>query len=360
MMHRRPQPAEFGKLTAIPSNPAKTSNPAVNLRLIQRRARRAHAKIDPVSELAPKDVYTREEVLRLLSISERQLRGWERHDLIRPLREFAFSDLIALRTLTKLREDRVPSAKIRMALSALRKTMRNVTDPLKELKVVSDGKRIRVEISGQHMEPVSGQLLFNFDQTELKRLLSFPDRLKNDQRVERQNAEMWFQKGLELEQIGAPIEQVIEAYEKAAKLDSTSPGALVNLGTVHFNARSLVQAEACYRAAIAIDPDYALAHFNIANLYDERGDYANATVHYSAAVALNPQYADAHYNLALLYQGNGQVMEAVRHWKMYLKLDPSSAWGAIARRELSKLRTTTVLEGRNREDFDSNFTRPRR
>jgi tetratricopeptide (TPR) repeat protein len=313
-----------------------------------------------VSELAPKDVYTREEVLRLLSISERQLRGWERHDLIRPLSQFAFSDLIALRTLSKLREDHVPSAKIRLALSALRKKMRHVSDPLKELKVVSDGKRIRVEISGQHMEPVSGQLLFNFDQTELKRLLSFPARVENDQNIERRNADLWFQKGLELEQAGAPAEQAIEAYEKAAKLDSTSPAALVNLGTLHFNARSLVKAETCYKAALAIDPDYALAHFDIANLYDEKGDYTKAASHYRTAVALNPQYADAHYNLALLYQRNGQVMEAVRHWKMYLKLDPSSAWGAIARRELSNLRTTTVLEGRNREGSDSNFTRPRR
>jgi tetratricopeptide (TPR) repeat protein len=320
-----------------------------------------HAKISSVSELAPKDVYTREEVLRLLSISERQLRGWERHDLIRHMDQFAFSDLIALRTLTKLRENHVPSAKIRLALGALRKKMRNITDPLKELKVFSDGKHIRVEISGQHMEPVSGQLLFNFDQTELKRLLSFPPKNSSkDQRIQKENAEVWFQKGLELEQVGAPMDQVIEAYEKAAELDPTSAGALVNLGTIHFNERAFGKAETYYRAALAIDPEYALAHFNLANLYDERGDYANATSHYGAAVRLNPQYADAHYNLALLYQGNGQVMEAVRHWKLYLKLDPSSAWGAIARRELSKLRMTTVLGGRDREDSPSNSTRPLR
>ena len=184
--------------------------------------------------------------------------------------------------------------------------------------------------------------------------------MKNDQRMERETAERWFQKGMDLEQVGAPIEQAIEAYETAAKLDSTSAGALVNLGTIHFNARSLGKAEACYESALAIDPKYALAHFNIANLYDEKGDYAKAASHYNSAVALNPHYADAHYNLALLYQGSGQVMEAVRHWKIYLKLDPSSAWAAIAKRELSKLRTSTVLEGRTLEDSDSNFTGPRR
>jgi tetratricopeptide (TPR) repeat protein len=313
-----------------------------------------------VPELAPKEAYTREEVLRLLSISERQLRGWERHDLIRPLDSFAFSDLIALRTLIKLRESRVPSEKIRLALSALRKKMRHIADPLKELKVVSDGRRIRVEISGQHMEPVSGQLLFNFDQTELKRLLSFPARSRSEQKAQKENADLWFQKGLDLEQTGAPIEQAIEAYEKAAQLDPGSAGALVNLGTIHFNARALAKSESCYKAALAIDPAYALAHFNIANLYDEKGDYANATTHYSAAVDLNPQYADAHYNLALLYQGNGQVMEAVRHWKTYLKLDPGSTWGAIARRELAKLRLSAVVGGKSQYNSGSSSIRPHR
>jgi tetratricopeptide (TPR) repeat protein len=313
-----------------------------------------------VTDLAPKEAYTREEVLRLLSISQRQLRSWERHDLVRPLESFAFSDLIALRTLIKLRESRVPAEKIRLALSALRKKMRHVADPLKELKVFSDGRRIHVEIAGQHMEPVSGQLLFNFDQKELQRLLSFPKKNSNEKKIQKENAELWFQKGLDLEQTGAPIGQAIEAYEKAAELDPNSAGALVNLGTIHFNARNLAKAENCYKAAIAIDGDYALAHFNIANLYDEQGDYEKATSHYTVAVNLNPQYADAHYNLALLHQGNGRVMEAVRHWKLYLKLDPASEWGVIARRELNKLRLSTVLDGRNLPDSGSSSSRPHR
>ena len=72
--------------------------------------------IHPVPETAPKDFYTREEVIRLLNISERQLKAWERYDLIRPSEQFAFSDLIALRTLMKLRENRVQLARIRVAM----------------------------------------------------------------------------------------------------------------------------------------------------------------------------------------------------------------------------------------------------
>jgi tetratricopeptide (TPR) repeat protein len=305
-----------------------------------------------VPETAPKDFYTRAEVLRLLNISERQLKSWERYDLVRPGDLFAFTDLIALRTLMKLRESRVPPQKIRTAMHAVREKI-NVGDPLKELKVFFDGRHIRVEIAGQHMEAVSGQLLFNFDQKELRRLLSFPERTKVDRKSQREAAERWFQKGLELEQTGAPIEQAIEAYETATKLDPTSAGAFVNLGTIFFNAKVWKKAEQYYRRALDIDADYPLAHFNIANLYDELGDDGKATRHYAAAVRLNPQYADAHYNLALLYQGSGKVMEAVRHWQIYLKLDPSSAWGAIARRELGKLKKSAVVEGRNGTDLEA-------
>jgi tetratricopeptide (TPR) repeat protein len=94
-----------------------------------------------------------------------------------------------------------------------------------------------------------------------------------------------------------------------------------------------------------VDPHYALAHFNLGNLYDERGDRSEALNHYLAALGLHPDYADANYNVALLYQSIGQPLKAVRHWKLYLKLDPNSSWAAIARRELAKLKASTIVRG---------------
>jgi tetratricopeptide (TPR) repeat protein len=305
-----------------------------------------------VPEIAPKAVYSREEVRRLLDVTERQLRGWEKNRLIPPMERFAFSDLIALRTLSKLYENRIPPARIRNVLSALRSRLKDITDPLKQLRLISDGKRIHVQVGDHSMEPLSGQLLLNFDQADLKRLFSFPDPKKTDEsRGRRESAEKWFQRGLECEQTGA-IQDAIKAYESAVGLDPTSAGAWLNLGTIFFNARQFSKAESHYRRALETDPKYALAHFNIANLYDERGDYDRASRHYQEAVRLYPAYADAHYNLALLFQGSGQVMEAVRHWKAYLKLDPNSSWAAIARRELDKLRRYTVVAGKRAIGFD--------
>ena len=120
-------------------------------------------------EIAPKAVYSREEVRRLLDVSERQLRGWEKNRLIPPMERFAFTDLIALRTLSKLYESRIPPARIRNVLSALRSRLKDITIPLKQLRLISDGKRIHVQVGDHSMEPLSGQLLLNFDQAELKR-----------------------------------------------------------------------------------------------------------------------------------------------------------------------------------------------
>ncbi|HEX8985473.1 MAG TPA: tetratricopeptide repeat protein [Bryobacteraceae bacterium] len=297
---------------------------------------------------APQQSYTRKEVRRLLGIAERQLREWEKQELVPRLEEFAFSDLIALRSLQKLRASRVSLSRIRSAVRALREKLGGVADPLRDLKIFCEGRKIAVLLEGQKMEPVSGQLLLDFDREELTTLLAFPEAARKSRggnAAKIQEAEGWFERGLELEQTGAPPEQIIEAYEKAIELDPSSAGAAVNLGTVYYHQKRWEDAEREYMRAVEIDATYALAHFNLGNLHDERGNPEQAQAHYHAALKLNPDYADAHYNLALLAQTHGEPMKAVRHWKAYLKLDGASSWGAVARRELEKLCRAAVVPG---------------
>jgi tetratricopeptide (TPR) repeat protein len=265
---------------------------------------------------------------------------------------YGFGELLALRMLKQLRKDGVPAAQMRRALHAVARKLDGTGHPLAGLQVYTEGKRIRVEIEGRHMEAESGQLLLDFGPREISRLLEFKARENPRAGAERRaEAELWFQRGLELEQNGAPMEHVQEAYTKAVDLDPQSAGALVNLGTLYFNARNLAQAERCYVQALEVDPGYALAHFDLANLYDERGQRSPALEHYLAALRISPNYADAHYNIALLYQGSNQPLKAVHHWMAYLKLDPASQWATVARRELTKLRKAAVVPGaRGHED----------
>ncbi len=282
----------------------------------------------------------------MLGVSEQQLRSWERQGLIAGVASFSFSDLIALKTLQKLRENRIPSRQIGRALTALKQKLSDVTRPLSELKIFSDGRTIAVRIAGQNMEALTGQLLFDFETADLEKLRHFAPKPEAPRGSREREAEFFFQNGLTLEETGAPIEQAIEAYTKAVELNPGAAGALVNLGTIHYRSRAYREAESFYRKAIEVDANYPLAHYNLGNLYDEEGNLVEAQQHYTQALRLNPGYADAHFNLALLFERSGDVMRAVRHWKAYLKLDNTGTWANIARRQLEKLRQSTVVPAR--------------
>ena len=279
----------------------------------------------------------------MLDLTEVQLRRWEKQGLIPAGDAFTFSDLIAVRTLQKLRENGVPPRRIEKALESLKQKLSGIRRPLSELKIVSDGRTIAVQMAGERMEAMTGQLLFNFDTAELGGLKTLPAKRPGEVESRIAESEGWFQKGLMLEETGAPVEEAIAAYRKAVELNPAAAGALLNLGTILYRMRRFKDAEQHYQRAIEIDPRYALAHFNLGNLYDEMGNRDGAREHYERSLEMNPRYADAHFNLALLCEKNGDALRAVHHWKAYLKLDGTSAWAEIARRQLGRLRDAAIV-----------------
>ena len=297
-------------------------------------------------EKAHDEEFSRSDVRRKLGLSERQLRAWERLGVMTAAEFYSFSDLIALKTLVKLRENRIPNKQIGRALESLRRRLPRVRQPLSELRIVSDGRTIAVKLPGEKMEAISGQMLFEFETSDLASLKTLPDRQPDRTALRLRDAEAWFQKGLELEEAGAPPEQAIEAYRNAVGLNPSAAGGWVNLGTIYYRQRHFQEAESCYCKALATDPTYALAEFNLGNLYDEQGRIGDAFEHYRRALAINPHYADAHFNLALLSERTGEALQAVSHWKAYLKLDSTGHWADIARRQLDQLRNATLIRSK--------------
>ena len=305
---------------------------------------------NPLIERETGGTYTRKDVLRLLKIDNRQLRNWERQQLVPALEHYRFSDLLVLKRIARLRSENAPPRLIKQAQKAVVNYLKDSPDLGSDVQVYTEGRRVRIQIGKHRLEPSSGQFLFDFAKEEIDKLLQLPASQRNsaaiaDKLRRKLEADQWFERGLEMEQSGAPVEQIIEAYTKAGELDPQSAGAVVNLGTVLFNGHAWADAEIQYKKAIAIDPRYALAHFNLGNLYDEQDDTGNAVHHYQEALRIQPNYADAHYNLALIFQSSRDLLSAVRHWRAYLKFDGSSAWAQIARRELAKLEAVTVVEG---------------
>lgn len=286
----------------------------------------------------------------MLKIDSRQLKSWERHQLMPELSEYTFLDLLTLKELVRLSSEDLHPRAMKLAIQSARNRLNDVPEGSGSIRVYKEGRRVRVQIGKHKMEAASGQLLFDFAESEIRKILQLPATGKGPSGVAQRlrnklEADRWFERGLELEQTGAPFEEIISAYTKAVELDPNSAAALVNLGTVLFNGHAWSDAEDRYKKALEIDSNYALAHFNLGNLYDEQGDSSNALHHYKEALRLNSCYADAHYNLALLYQALNDVMKAVQHWRAYLKLDGTSTWAHIARRELGKLEAKTVLKG---------------
>ena len=289
---------------------------------------------------SPQEEYSRADIRRQFGVTERQLRTWEERHLIEPSETYTFSDLIALQTIVKLREQRIPVRRIGQAIQSLRSKLDWVKEPLSELRIVSDGRHINVHVAGQKMEAISGQILLDFEASSLAGIRSFPDQKSTANRM--RESEQWFQRGLDLEETGAPIEDAVAAYRKVLEFNPSAAGALVNLGTIYYRQRKFAEAEKYYVDAIAADPGYPLAQFNLGNLFDEQGRVGEALDHYRRALALNANYADAHFNLALLCERTGDAMKAVLHWKAYLKLDSAGQWAEIARKQLERLRQTVI------------------
>lgn len=282
----------------------------------------------------------------MLEVSERQLKSWERQGLITGGVEFSFADILALRTLLMLREKRIPVSIITRVVRSLRDKLAHVQRPLSELKFTSEGRTVTVQLAGSKMNALTGQMLLNFDAVGRGGPATLLSKPKPTRAANDREAEGWFQQGLTLEETGAPLDQVLEAYQKAVDLNPHAAGALVNLGTLYFRMGKLTKAERLYRRAVDSDPEYALAEFNLGNLYDEQGDAGRARDHYLAALKLNPRYADALFNLALVSEQTGEQMRAVRYWSDYLKLDASSSWAQVARKQLERLKQASVVPAR--------------
>ena len=287
---------------------------------------------------------SRADVRRILKIQERSLRSWERHGLYETPHHFAFPDLAALRTIKRLRDHQVPPKRIRASLAALRDRI-GVRRPLSELKLSATGRFVAADLPNVkpqvRMEALTGQLLLSFDSADAARpaVVERPERPTPQRQVE--EAEVWFQRGLEIEERGGSLAEAAEAYARSLELNPRAAGAWVNLGTLRYRDGDLKEAERLYRRALGVASDYALAHFNLGNVCEETGRLAEALERYEDALRLNPTYADAHYNLALVYERRGEPMRAARHWGQYLKLDPASPWAGIARRQLNNLLQVT-------------------
>ena len=279
--------------------------------------------------------YSRQDVLRILQISSRQLLGWERAGLIPQQQTYTFQDLGQLRTLRALREDDVPASSIRLSIVAM-KSVAGMANPLLEASLIRNGARLAFRCHGAVVDPIRRQLLFDFERLEQTGSGPVPSPLRRPGSSSAPGASDLFVAAVQAEEAGDK-NRAISLYEQILRHDPAYAPAYINLGTIHFHLRRYGRAEELYRRATEADPGYVLAFFDLGNVLDELDRPEESIAAYLRAIALAPRYADAHYNLALAYERKGACRAALRHWQTYSRLDRTGPWAEHARIQIRKL-----------------------
>ena len=283
--------------------------------------------------------YSREDLIRILRVSARQLLAWEKAGLLACAKSYTFFDLLQVKKVRDLCARRVRPVEIRQSVAAMQQQAAGMENPLLEASAFTAGPhRVAFRHDGRLLEPIAGQFMFDFSPGE-KVIASVPVSRSSaapEQPGDADVAEL-FARGVALEDDPRNQQQAIAVYERVLELDPDHAAAHINLGTLYYNRQDYQAAETHYRCALKIDSRYALAHFDLGNVLDETGRVAEAIETYLTALQLAPTYADAHYNIALAFEKIKEPRKALKHWRAYVKLDATGPWSVHARSQISRI-----------------------
>jgi tetratricopeptide (TPR) repeat protein len=187
------------------------------------------------------------------------------------------------------------------------------------MEILAEGKRIVVSDGSARWQPESGQILIEFEERAVGRLLPLrPGEGRGEVAAKATDAETWYQRGCELEATDA--EAAREAYRRAVSLDPSHADAHVNMGRLLHEAGDASAAEEHYRSALEARPNDATAAFDLGVALEDLGRDIEAIDAYETAVALDPEHADAYFNLAGACERVGRPTAAIGHLKAYRAL----------------------------------------
>ena len=250
------------------------------------------------------------------------------------LESYNFQHLSRLRTLRDLSSQHIRVSRIQASVAAMRRVS-GMANPLLELATATTGSRVVFRHAGKVVDPISRQLVFDFDNPTQPQMRSVAS-VGTSERSREMYVLGLFMEAVRHEDERGARKQVMELYQRILEVQPGHAPACINLGTIYYNLRQYTRAEEMYRRATEADPHYALAFFDLGNVLDEMQRVTEAITAYKKAISLVPDYADAHYNLALAYERQGETRRALAHWVRYARLDPAGPWGNHARAQAQK------------------------
>jgi tetratricopeptide (TPR) repeat protein len=276
--------------------------------------------------------YTRRDVGRILGVNPSRLRYWEKLRLVRPRarwgeRFYSFGDLVALRTLQRLTDNRVPALRVRRAVSLIEQQFGEPSMPLQELRFLEQGRDLLVIPPGaaRPFSPLKQQWVFPFHSPPV------PARLHA---MTGPTPEQLFQSALDCEARPELLPQAIENYRQALDLSPEWVDAHINLGVALYQMGRAEEARAEFLSAVQLDPLNGISRYNLGCVLEEQGEIDQAIDHLQRAARALPAHADVHFNLALAYEKRGERRLAREQWLLYLRHAPNGAWADQARAHL--------------------------
>jgi tetratricopeptide (TPR) repeat protein len=121
------------------------------------------------------------------------------------------------------------------------------------------------------------------------------------------------------------IEDAINDFNKAIKLDPGKAVAYVARGSAYFRLNRLDNAISDYNSAIEIKPDLAVAYQNRGSVYYTQGKFDNAISDYNKAIEINPDFGAAYQDRGKIYQSQGRFDNAISDFSKALELNPGDA-----------------------------------
>jgi tetratricopeptide (TPR) repeat protein len=259
---------------------------------------------------------------------------------------YSFHDLVVLRNASALRAAKISSQRINKTLQELRSALPEGS-ALNKISLTALGNRIAIREGQTLRESESGQYALALEIVEEKGRLHVISRQdaapapvpasggEGEGEVEvcgegegdsdgsrfstgvsiSRAADDHYAQALGIEDINPQAAQ--KAYELCLKADPDYLEARINLGRLLHLAGRLAEAERVYRVGAKSDPFIA---FNLAVVLEDLKREPDAIIAYREALALDPQFADAHFNLARLYERAKDPKASLRHLLAYRRM----------------------------------------
>ena len=282
--------------------------------------------------------YDTKDLERLFGLPASAVRALARAGNIQPVRRsgrlhYSFHDLVVLRTASALRAAKISPQRINKTLQELRSALPEGS-ALNKISLTALGNRIAIREGQSLRESGSGQYALALEIVEEKGRLHVITRqdaapasdsggtgsggtgneFSSGVSISR-GADEHYARALSLEDSNPQAAQ--KAYELCLKADPDYLEARINLGRLLHLAGRLAEAERVYRVGAKADPFIA---FNLAVVLEDLHREPDAIAAYREALALDPQFADAHFNLARLYERAKDPKASLRHLLAYRRM----------------------------------------